>query len=166
MTDRFSERRQMKILEQARALLANPPTPYTPPPPRCAERTLPRDEPFVPEYVEPARLDTSPAPAASLDRSEIAGMIDRRVKAAVAAAIATTRENLSAAAGAIAEEVVAIRESIEERVDGETKELKIQMAALSAALSDLRAMIAADAERRAETLDRLLPPPARRSDMN
>jgi hypothetical protein len=155
------------ILEQARALLANPPTPYTPPPPRRAERTRPRDEPFVPEYCEPARLDTSPpAPAATLDRSEIAGMIDRRVKAAVAAAIETTRENLFAAAEAIAEEVAAIRESIESRVDGETKELKIQMSALTSALSDLRAMIAADAERRAETIDKLMPRPSRRSDMN
>jgi hypothetical protein len=60
-----------------------------------------------------------------------------------------------------------VREGIEDRVDGETRELKVQMAALTSALSDLRAMIAADAERRAETIDKLLPPPSsRRSDLN
>jgi hypothetical protein len=156
--NRFAARRWERIRDQSRELLARKIETYIPPLHRS-----PRDEVFVPEYVEPARLDTAPpAPAASIDWRAIETLIDRKINAA----IATTRENLFAAAEAIAEQVAAIRESIEDRVDGETRELKIQMSALSSALGDLRAMIAADAERRAETIDKLMPRPSRRSDMN
>jgi hypothetical protein len=156
---KFSDRRKTRILEQARALLASPPPLYVPP--------LERREwqlPLEPEFEPPPRgLDTAPpAPAPAIDRAAIDAMIERRV----AAAISVAHANLMAAAEAIATEVVAIRDSIEDRVSNETRELKVEMTALSAALSDLRSMLALERER-ARTVAEMMPLPAsRRSDLN
>jgi hypothetical protein len=148
-----------RILAEARALLEKKVEAYTPPPVRrfVTDWPLPEPEPKLP----PRGLDTKPpAPAASIDMAAIDALIERRV----AAAISVAHSNLMTACAAVAEEVASIHERLEDRLAAETQELKISMAGLSSALGDLRAMIQADAERRAEIADRLLPAPRR--DLN
>jgi hypothetical protein len=157
----FSNIRKAQILRTARELLAKPrPAPYVPPPPRRAERTLPRDEPFVPEYVEPARLDTTPpAPAASLDRAAIAAMIDRKVDAAIGLLHGRLMDSLKTVAECVAEQH---QDSADEMADS-VRALRIELGQLSATLAELRTAFANDRERR---IDDLPPVSAPRRGLN
>jgi hypothetical protein len=75
VVSRYSDEEREAALALARELIKHSPERYEPPP-RRAERTTSRDEPFVPDYCEPARLDTPPVPPAPIDWNAV---IDRKI---------------------------------------------------------------------------------------
>jgi hypothetical protein len=98
----------------------------------------------VPEYVEPARLDTAPpAPAASLDRAAIAAMIEHKVNEA----LGTMQERLLSALRVVAEEVAAGHQDTADDVSDAVRSLRIELSELTAALAELRTAFASERER-------------------
>jgi hypothetical protein len=156
----FSNLRKAQILRTARELLAKPrPAPYVPPPERRADWQSPQYEPFIPEPCPDAKLDTSPAPAASLDRAAIAAMIDREVDAAIGLLHGRLMDSLRTVAECVAEQH---QDSADEMADS-VRALRIELGQLSATLAELRTAFANDRERR---IDDLPPVSAPRRGLN